>query len=303
MSRGPSTETAAIGIRRESDAPAPGLYLVATPIGNLGDLSLRARDTLAAVELIACEDSRVSRKLLQAYGIDTPTLSYHEHNAARQRPKLLQRLRAGGAVALISDAGTPLISDPGHKLVREAIAEGIAITALPGASAPLTALLLSGLPSDRFLFGGFLPPKSAARRAALQELATVPATLLFFEGPSRLAASLADMAEILGDRPAAVCRELTKRFEEVRRDALAALADHYRAAGPPKGEIVVAVAPPRPAAETWDDAALDRRLQAALANDSLRDAVAAVTAESGLPRRRVYARALALQTDQNDGPE
>ncbi len=282
------------GEERAAKAPAPGLYLVATPIGNLGDLTLRARGLLAHCHLIACEDSRVARKLLAAHGIATPTVSYHEHNAARQRPRLLARIAEGAAVALISDAGTPLVSDPGHKLVRAALDAGLPVTALPGPSAPLTALLLSGLPSDRFLFAGFLPAKPAARRSTLAELAAVPATLLFFETAPRLAASLADMADVLGDRPAAVARELTKLHEEVRRERLGALAAHYAGAGPPRGEIVVVVGPPPPA-RTWDDAALDAALRRALASRSLRDAVAEVAAASGRPRRDVYARALALQ--------
>ncbi|HXS38745.1 MAG TPA: 16S rRNA (cytidine(1402)-2'-O)-methyltransferase [Stellaceae bacterium] len=273
----------------------PGLYLVATPIGNLRDVTLRALDLLAVADLIACEDTRVSAKLLAHFGLSAPLAAYHEHNAERMRPKLIERLKAGAVVALISDAGTPLVSDPGWKLVRAALADGIRVSTLPGPSAALAGLLLSGLPSDRFLFAGFLPSKSAARKKSLAALATVQATLIFFETAPRLAASLADMAESLGDRPAAVARELTKLYEEVHRQPLAALAAHYRAAGPPKGEIVVLVAPPASgAAATLDEAALDRSLSAALATMSVKDASAAVAAATGQPRRLVYQRALAL---------
>jgi len=273
----------------------PGLYLVATPIGNLRDVTLRALDLLAVADLIACEDTRVSAKLLAHFGLSAPLAAYHEHNAERMRPKLIERLKAGAVVALISDAGTPLVSDPGWKLVRAALADGIRVSTLPGPSAALAGLLLSGLPSDRFLFAGFLPSKSAARKKSLAALAAVQATLIFFETAPRLAASLADMAESLGDRPAAVARELTKLYEEVHRQPLAALAAHYRAAGPPKGEIVVLVAPPASgAAATLDEAALDRSLSAALATMSVKDASAAVAAATGQPRRLVYQRALAL---------
>jgi len=277
-----------------SKSPAPGLYLVATPIGNLGDVTLRAIDLLGRVDLVACEDTRMTERLLQRHGIRARLTPYHDHNAERVRPALLRRLAGGASLALVSDAGTPLVSDPGYKLVREAIAAGIPVTALPGPSAALVALQLSGLPTDRFLFAGFLPSRDAARRRALAELAKVPATLVFFETAPRLAETLAAMAEILGDRPAAVARELTKLFEEVRRDGTAALARHYAEAGPPKGEIAVVVGPPSepvPAAPGEIDAAL----AAALARMSLKDAVAAVAAATGEPRRDVYARALALQ--------
>lgn len=273
----------------------PGLYLVATPIGNLRDVTLRALDLLAAADLVACEDTRVSAKLLAHFGLSAPLAAYHEHNAERMRPKLIERLKAGAVVALISDAGTPLVSDPGWKLVRAALAEGIRVSALPGPSAALAGLLLSGLPSDRFFFAGFLPPKTVARKKSLAALGTVPATLIFFETAPRLAASLGDMAEVLGDRPAAVARELTKLYEEVRREPLAALAAHYRAAGPPKGEIVILVAPPASnTGATLDEAALDKSLRAALATMSVKDASAAVAAATGQPRRLVYQRALAL---------
>lgn len=285
--------------RTETPLP-PGLYLVATPIGNLGDISRRALDVLRRADRIACEDTRVTRKLMSAEGLATPLTAYHDHSGPRERRRLLDAVAAGEAVALVSDAGTPLVSDPGFKLVREAIAEGLAVTALPGPSAPLVALLLSGLPSDRFFFGGFLPAKPGARREALQALAALDASLIFFESPSRLAASLADMAAVLGGRPAAVARELTKLHEEVRRGDIEALAAHYAAAGGPRGEIVVVVGPPAPV-EIGTGFDLDAALRDALVHASLRDAAAAVAAASGLPRRRVYARALELAKDQGAG--
>ena len=257
---------------------------------------MRARDLLGRVDVVACEDTRVTGKLLALHGIRAPLLAYHEHNAERMRPVLLDRLRAGEAIALASDAGTPLISDPGYKLVRAVVAEGLPVTSVPGASAVLTALILSGLPSDRFLFAGFLPPKETARRAALAELKSVPATLIWFETGPRLAASLRDAAAVLGDRPAAVARELTKLHEEVRRDGLHALAEHYVAAGPPKGEIVVVAGPPAPAAAADADE-IDTRLRAALTHSSVREASETVAAATGLPRRQIYARALALKDE------
>ncbi len=282
-------------------APGPGLYLVATPIGNLKDITLRALDILHSADLIACEDTRVTGKLLQAHGIEAPLTAYHEHNAARMRPRLIDALKSGKAVALVSDAGTPLVSDPGYKLVQSAVAEGLPVTAAPGASAVLAGLTVSGLPSDRFMFAGFLPGKSSARKRALIELAAVPATLVVFESARRLAATLADMAEVLGARPAAVTRELTKLYEEVRRDPLDALAAHYRAAGAPKGEVVIVIGPPEQAAAEIGAAELDERLRAALEDASVRDAVAAVTRETGLKRQTVYARALELTAPGRDG--
>ncbi|MDP6565111.1 MAG: 16S rRNA (cytidine(1402)-2'-O)-methyltransferase [Alphaproteobacteria bacterium] len=273
---------------------APGLYVVATPIGNARDITLRALDLLTAADIIACEDTRITRKLLTIHDIATPTLGYHDHNAASVRPRLMQRLKKGEIVALVSDAGTPLISDPGYRLVNAAREAGIGVTALPGPSAPLAALAVAGLPTDRFLFVGFLPAKSTARRRSLAELAGTPATLVLFEAPGRLAASLADMAAELGPREAAVARELTKKFEEVRRAPLPDLAAHYRDAGPPKGEVVVLVAPAGDAEATVDDEEIDRLLATALRRDSIRDAAAAVAAATGRPRRALYARALAL---------
>ncbi len=268
---------------------------MATPIGNLADISLRALDLLSKADVIACEDTRVTRRLLSAHGLRAQLTTYHEHNAERVRPRLIEQMKCGKAVALVADAGTPLISDPGYKLVEEAAAAGLAVTAVPGASAALAALLVSGLPSDRFFFAGFLPAKAAARRKALAELAPVPATLIVFESARRLAAALADMATVLGPRPGAVARELTKLHEEVRRETLDALAAHYQAAGPPRGEVVIVIGPPAEKSTEIDSDDLDARLRQALAGTSLRDAVAAVTAATGLPRQRVYARALELQ--------
>jgi 16S rRNA (cytidine1402-2'-O)-methyltransferase len=268
------------------------LALVATPIGNLGDISERALETLRSADVIACEDTRVTGNLLAKFGIRRPVLPYHDHNAEKMRPQLLERLARGETVALVSDAGTPLISDPGYKLVREAHDAGLAVTAIPGASAPITALVLSGLPSDRFLFAGFLAPKSGARRATLAALRNVPATLLFFETGPRLAESLADCHQVLGDRPAAVARELTKLHEEVRRGRLAELSRHYHESGAPKGEIVLVIGPPDAAAEAPMD--VDAALASALTRMGVKEAATAVAAASGLPRREIYARALAL---------
>ncbi len=268
------------------------LILVATPIGNLGDISARALEGLRDADLIACEDSRVTGKLLRHAGIDTKLVAYHDHNAAEMRPKLLGRIAAGARVALVSDAGTPLISDPGYKLVQEAVAAGLNVTMLPGPSAPIMALALSGLPSDRFLFAGFLPPKSAARRGAIQEAARAPVTLIFFETAPRLVESLGDLQAVLGDRPAAVARELTKLFEEVRRGRLSELIAHYKEQGPPKGEIVLVVGPPAEDAATEAD--LDALLAGALQSMSVKDAAATVSAATGRPKREVYARALEL---------
>jgi len=277
---------------------ARGLHVVATPIGNLRDITLRALETLGAADLIACEDTRVTRKLLDHYGIATPLTPYHEHNAETARPKILARLAGGAAVALVSDAGTPLVSDPGFKLVRAARAEGHAVFALPGASAVLAALTVSGLPSDRFVFEGFLPPREGARRNRIAEIKSIPATLVVFETGPRLSAALADLAQGLGPRPAAVCRELTKLHEEVRRGDLATLAADYAAAAEPRGEIVIVIAPP-PAPQP-DTADLDTLLRQALKRLSVKEAVAEIAAVTGEPRRQVYQRALEL-AEEPDG--
>ncbi|MCG8503629.1 MAG: 16S rRNA (cytidine(1402)-2'-O)-methyltransferase [Sphingomonadales bacterium] len=271
-----------------------GLYVTATPIGNLADLSARARDVLTNADLVAAEDTRVTAKLLNHFGIATKMLAYHDHNAPAVRPRILEVLAEGGSVVLVSDAGTPLISDPGLKLVQAAIDAGHRVVPVPGASALLAALMVSGLPTDRFLFTGFLPGKHAARKTALAELARIDASLIFYESGRRLAAVLEDMAAALGVREAAVCRELTKRFEEVRRGPLAALAEGYRREAAPKGEIVVVVGPPEKAAAAGADET-DLALEHALKSLSVKEAAAAVAYLTGRPRRELYARALALK--------
>ena len=272
----------------------PGLYLVATPIGNLGDITLRALETLAGVDVIACEDTRITRRLTERYAIAALLKPYHEHNAALARPKILEKLAQGASIALVSDAGPPLISDPGYKLVAAAIEAGHRVYPIPDASALLAALVVAGLPTDRFYFEGFLPPKAGQRRNRIAELVEIPATLVLYETGPRLADSLADLANGLGARSAAMCRELTKAFEEVRRGPLGELAAHFAKAGAPKGEIVLVIAPPDDRAPTVSSEELDTRLKRALARGSLKDAVAEVTGETGLKRREVYARALAL---------
>jgi len=270
---------------------APALHIVATPIGNLGDITLRALAVLAGADLIACEDTRVTRRLLDRYAMATPLTPYHDHNAETARPKLLRRLAEGAAIALVSDAGTPLVSDPGYKLARAAHEAGSAITAVPGASALLAALTVSGLPTDQFFFAGFLPPKETARRSRIAALARIPATLILFEGGSRIAATLADLAAELGAREAALCRELTKMHEEVRRGDLVALAESA-ASGELRGEFVLVVGPP--AAEQPGASDTDLLLRQALARVSVKDAVGEVAEATGLPRRKIYQRALAL---------
>lgn len=272
---------------------AAGLYLVATPIGNLSDISLRALSVLARTPLIAAEDTRHSKKLLSHFGIDTPLTPYHEHNAERERPKLLARMRAGYSVALISDAGTPLVSDPGYKLVRDALDEGLMVTSIPGPSATLAALTSVGLPTDTFLFAGFLPPKSGARQTRLAGLKDVPATLILFETAPRLAKALADMAEVLGPREAAIARELTKLHETVLRGTLDALAGDL-AEQTLRGEVVVVIAPPRAEETEIDDARILADLKAALETQSFRDAVRGVTEAHGVKRARVYELGLSL---------
>ena len=272
-----------------------GLYVVATPIGNLGDMSARAAEILQNTAVIACEDTRVTSVLLRRFGITTPMTPYHDHNAARVRSQILARLTAGETVALVSDAGTPLLSDPGYKLVHACAEAGVPVHAVPGPSALLAALTVAALPTDRVLFTGFLPAKSGARCEAIDELKSVRATLVFYESAQRLAAALADLSAILGARDAAICRELTKLHEEARRGKLDELAAHYETAGAPKGEVVVVVGPPANEATSVTDEEVDTALRAALAIMSLRDAADAVAGSLSQPRRTVYARAIALQ--------
>ena len=277
-----------------SDAPlAPGLYLVATPIGNLRDITLRALDVLAAADLVLAEDTRVTGKLLAAYGLSKRLERYDEHAAARARPKVLAALAEGGRVALCSDAGTPLVSDPGYRLVTQALGAGAAVWPIPGASAALAALSVAGLPTARFLFAGFPPPKSGARRTFLEGLKGVRATLILFEGASRLGASLADMAAVLGPRPAAVARELTKLHETLARGDLASLAADPALAAP-KGEVVIVIGPP-PEEAASSPADVDAALAEAVGRLSPADAAREVAAATGLPRRALYRRALALK--------
>lgn len=282
--------------RLTAPKPAAGLYLVATPIGNLGDITLRALQILAGVDVIACEDTRITRRLTERYDISAQLKQYHEHNAEAARPKILEALAAGGSVALVSDAGTPLISDPGYKLVREVCAAGHAVYALPGPSSVLAALSVAALPTDRFFFEGFLPTKSAARRSRLTELARIDATLVMFESGNRVQDTLADLAEIMGTREAAICRELTKLHEEISRaklDELAREADRLET----RGEFVLVIAPPAADADVLTADALDDLLREQLATHSVKDAVAHAVALSGRPRREVYARALELAKD------
>jgi 16S rRNA (cytidine1402-2'-O)-methyltransferase len=287
-------EAAASRLVRIDPDLAPGLYVVSTPIGNLRDITLRALDVLASVDLVCAEDTRVAAKLLSAFGVSARVRPYHDHNGAQARPALLNQLETGGRIALMSDAGTPLVSDPGYKLVREAVARGIAVFSIPGASAPLAALASSGLPTDRFTFAGFPPPRSSARKQFLSGLKGTAGTLIFFEGPSRLADSLADMAEVFGAREGVVARELTKKFEEARRGQLAELAAHYAEAGPPRGEIVVLVGPASGPGEA-DAAAVDAAILAADPSRPVKEIAAEIAEEFGLKRRDVYARALDLR--------
>ena len=276
-----------------TDTLLPGLYIVATPIGNLGDLSPRAAHVLANAALIAVEDTRVTAGLLRHIGVKRPMIAYHDHNADRVRPGLIARL-GGEAIALVSDAGTPLISDPGYKLVRDARAAGHAVVTIPGPCAAVAALTLAGLPTDRFLFVGFLPSKAGARAESIAEIAGIRATLVFYESGPRLAASLTALAEGLGDREAAVTREITKKFEEAVTGTLTSLSARYAEAGPPKGEIVVVVAPPgEPEAASAEDA--DAALAEALTRLPASKAAGEVAKKLNLDRRELYARALELK--------
>ena len=273
----------------------PALYLVATPIGNLADITIRALETLAAADILACEDTRVTRVLLARYGISRRTTAYHEHNAAEAGPKLAEAVLAGRSVALVSDAGTPLVSDPGYRLVEEVVAAGGAVVPIPGPSALLAALTASGLPSDTFLFAGFLPSKAGQRTTRLEALKAVPATLVFYESPRRLAGALSAMADVLGDRPAAVCRELTKTFEEVRRGPLAALAAAYAGEDTPKGEIVVCVGPPLPREGGAED--VDALLLSLSAELGASKAAAEVAKMTGGRKADLYRRLMELKGD------
>jgi 16S rRNA (cytidine1402-2'-O)-methyltransferase len=280
--------------------PVPGLYLVATPIGHLGDITLRALETLAGVDIIACEDTRITRRLIERYAISAELKPYHEHNAAMARPKILEKLAQGVSIALVSDAGTPLISDPGFKLVREVSAAGHTVVAVPGASSVLTALSVAALPTDRFFFEGFLPAKQVSRRTRLSELARIDATLVLFESGNRVQETLGDLAGIMAGRDAAICRELTKLHEDIRRatiEELAKSADTLET----RGEFVLVIGPPRGDADVMTQHDLDDLLRSSLARDSVKDSVAHAVELSGRPRREVYARALELAKEIRGG--
>jgi 16S rRNA (cytidine1402-2'-O)-methyltransferase len=277
---------------------AAGLHVVATPIGNMRDVTLRALDVLNGVDLIACEDTRITSRLLQRYGITTPMVAHHEHNATQIRPQLLAALEKGEKVALVSDAGTPLISDPGYRLVREAAEQGHRVIPVPGASATLAALSAAGLPTDRFLFVGFLPEKQGAREKTLQGLAGEQATLVLYEAARRLPAALKDMAAALPGREVVVAREITKRFEEFIRGDIQTVCDHYQRAGPPKGEVVVLLGPPP--AEVAEAADLDAAILAIVDDVGVKHTAAAIAALTGRPRKEVYNRALALTKGKGD---
>jgi len=274
---------------------AAGLYLIATPIGTARDITLRALDLLSAADVLVAEDTRSLRRLMEIHGIalgERPLWAYHDHNGAKMRPRILASLAAGKSVVYAAEAGTPMVADPGFDLARAAVAGGHRLVSAPGPSAAVTALTLSGLPTDRFLFGGFLPSTAGRRRTALKELAAVPATLIFYESPRRVAAMLEDAAKVLGgDRRGALCREITKKFEETRRDTLKNLAVHCRE-NTLKGEIVVVI--DRGDSSNVKEMDLDRSLQEALQEGSVRDAADLVAARFGLPRRKVYQRALHL---------
>src|SRR5438105_14864530 len=276
--------------------PVPGLYLVATPIGNLGDVTLRALETLAGVDIIACEDTRITRRLTERSTISAELKPYHEHNAAMARPKILEKLAQGASIALVSDAGTPLISDPGFKLVREVCAAGHAVIAVPGASSVLSALSVASLPTDRFFFEGFLPAREQARRTRLAELARIDATLVMFESGNRVQDTLRDLSDIMGPRDAAICREMTKMHEDVRRAPLSQLADAADTLET-RGEFVLVIGPPAAGALVMAEHELDELLRSSLTRDSVKDAVAHAVEVSGRPRRAICARALELSKD------
>jgi 16S rRNA (cytidine1402-2'-O)-methyltransferase len=293
----PSARTFAVsGHVLTAPKAVPGLHLVATPIGNLGDITLRALETLAGVDVIACEDTRITRRLTERYGISARLKPYHEHNAALVRPKIMEKLAQGASIALVSDAGTPLISDPGFKLVREVCTAGYPVIALPGPSSVLSALSVAALPTDRFFFEGFLPSRETARRARLTELSRIDATLVMFESGNRVQNTLADLADIMGAREAAICREMTKMHEEIRRAPLSELA-RSAATLETRGEFVLVIGAPAAGAQIMTEDRLDDLLRRQLRTGSVKDAVAHAVELSGRPRREIYARALELAKD------
>ncbi|MCE4223858.1 16S rRNA (cytidine(1402)-2'-O)-methyltransferase [Methylobacterium sp. C25] len=297
----PAATFTAFGLAAEAEPLPAGLYIVATPIGNLRDVTFRALQTLAAADAVLAEDTRVTRTLMMHYGITTPLVAYHEHSNEAVRERMILRMQSGEALALVSDAGTPLVSDPGYKLVQATIEAGIPISPIPGPSAVMTAIVAAGLPTDRFFFEGFLPQKSGARRNRLEALAGIPGTLVLFESPHRLPEMLADASAVLGgNRPAAVARELTKLFETIRRGRLASLAETFAEEGSPKGEVVVVIGTAVEEQVEEVDTDLDARIEAALARHSIKDAAALVADETGQKKRIVYARALVLARRNDD---
>ena len=281
----------------EADSLGPGLYIVATPIGNLGDMTLRGLATLAAADTVLCEDTRITARLLERYAIRVPLSSYHEHNAAKVRPGILARLKDGACIALVSDAGMPLVSDPGYRLVREAVAEGIPVTACPGPSAVLTGLALSGLPSDRFAFFGFMPQKSGERKRLLAEVAALRATLVFFDSPHRIQDTLADVAAALPGRQVAVARELTKLHEEVLRGSAQEVAAQLAQRAAVKGEITLLLGPPEAEAQAMREEDLAAAIAEALKTHSASRAAAEIARRHGLSKKEIYDRILALKPD------
>ncbi len=272
----------------------PGLYLVATPIGNMQDITLRALEIFRRCDAVICEDTRVTGRLLQAHGLRKDLIAYHDHSDAARRAHILERLSAGQILALVSDAGTPMISDPGYKLVRDAVEHGYPVSPVPGANAVLSALQLSALPSDRFAFLGFLPAKTAAKESALIPWANAPASLVLYESGPRLASTLETLQNVFGDRPAAVAREITKLFEETRRDRLSALLAYYRESGPPKGEIAIVVGPPEDIRQTPEDLE-DQIAEDLTAGRRIKDIAADLARSSGLPKKQIYDRALKIR--------
>ena len=270
-----------------------GLYVVSTPIGNASDITLRALDVLRQADTIVCEDTRVTSKLLAIHSITSRLMAYHEFNAEKVRPKILKLLNANEVVALVSDAGTPLISDPGYKLVKSCIQENIPIMSVPGACSPIAALTISGLPTDKFFFAGFPPNKSQARLTFFEQFSNIPATTIFFESAQRLKYSLQALLEVFGDREAAVAREITKKFEEVKRGKISSLIELYEEYGTPKGEIIILVEPVANGQTTVED--LDELIQLVLEKKSVRDTVHLLTKATGLPHKEIYAQALALK--------
>jgi len=270
------------------------LYLVSTPIGNLGDISERAKQVLSGVHLVACEDTRTSGQLFSLLGIQVAaTTPYHEHNADKVRPKLIEKLKRGVDIALVSDAGTPLISDPGYKLVRDCYDNGIKVTTIPGANAVLSALQLSGLPSNAFYFAGFLPPKTAGRRKVLETLQNLSATLILYETPNRLIEMLGDINEVLGNRPMAVVRELTKKFEEVRRGSVQDLISYYTESGEPKGELVLVIGWQEKATD-WTLETVQNLIRETLKTHTPRDTADIVAKQTGLPKKEIYKQVVTI---------